>query len=44
MEPTGREVELKGVDILRIVEEKITERWGEFDALGMLSQLGVIPT
>ena len=42
MAPTGREVDLKGVDILRIFDGKIAERWGEFDALGMMSQLGVI--
>ena len=41
--PTGRQVTLKGVDILRIEGGKIAERWGEFDALGMLQQLGVVP-
>ncbi len=42
MAPTGREVALKGVDILRVSDGKIIERWGEFDSLGMLHQLGVI--
>jgi steroid delta-isomerase-like uncharacterized protein len=41
--PTGKHITLKGVDILRIEGGKIVERWGEFDALGMLHQLGVIP-
>ncbi len=41
--PTGKQVTLKGIDILRIDNGRIAERWGEFDALGMLSQLGVIP-
>ena len=41
--PTGKQVTLKGVDILRIEGGKIVERWGEFDALGMLQQLGVLP-
>ena len=41
--PTGRQVRLKGIDILRVEGGKIVERWGEFDALGMLHQLGVIP-
>ena len=41
--PTGRHVTLKGIDVLRIEGGKIVERWGEFDALGMLRQLGVIP-
>ncbi|TDH17910.1 ester cyclase [Segetibacter sp. 3557_3] len=39
---TGKTVVLKGVDILRIENGKIAERWGEFDTLGMLAQLGVI--
>lgn len=42
--PTGKKVSLKGIDIFRIENDKIVERWGEFDALGMLSQLGVIPS
>lgn len=41
--PTGRQVTLKGVDILRVERGEIVERWGEFDALGMLQQLGVVP-
>ena len=40
---TGRQVRLKGVDILRVEGGRIVERWGEFDALGMLQQLGVLP-
>ncbi|MEO5905318.1 MAG: ester cyclase [Saprospiraceae bacterium] len=39
---TGKKVSLRGVDILRVEDGKIVERWGEFDALGMLAQLGVI--
>ena len=41
---TNKKISLKGIDILRIENGKIAERWGEFDALGMLSQLGVIPS
>ena len=40
--PTGKKVMLKGIDILHIEDGKIVERWGEFDALGMLGQLGVL--
>jgi predicted ester cyclase len=29
--------------ILRIAEGKVVERWGEWDALGMMQQLGAIP-
>ena len=38
---TGREVRLKGVDILRAQGGLLVERWGEFDALSMLRQLGL---
>lgn len=41
--PTNKQVTLKGVDILLVENNKIIERWGEYDALGMLSQLGVLP-
>ncbi len=43
MPATGKRVTMTGTDILRIVGGKITERWVNFDQLGMLQQLGVIP-
>jgi len=42
--PTGKKVQVTGITINRIVDGKIVERWNEFDALGMMQQLGVIPT
>jgi steroid delta-isomerase-like uncharacterized protein len=41
--PTGKQVTITGISILRIVGGKIVEEWGEMDMLGMLQQLGVIP-
>jgi len=41
--PTGREVVLRGVNIFRIAEGKIVERWGRLDQLGLLQQLGLAP-
>ncbi len=41
--PTGKRVVYTGIDIFRIADGKIVERWGEVDALGLLQQLGVIP-
>jgi predicted ester cyclase len=41
--PTGNQVTFTGIDILRIAEGKVVEHWGNFDELGMLRQLGVIP-
>ena len=41
--PTGKQVIQTGIDILRVAGGKIVERWGEFDNLGLLQQLGVLP-
>ena len=41
--PTGKQVTLTGISILRIVGGKIVEEWGEMDTLGMLQQLGAFP-
>ena len=41
--PTGREVVLRGVNIFRIADGKIVERWGRLDQLGLLQQLGLAP-
>jgi steroid delta-isomerase-like uncharacterized protein len=40
---TGKQVTLSGIDILRIENGKIAERWAEYDNLGLLQQLGVVP-
>jgi steroid delta-isomerase-like uncharacterized protein len=39
--PTGHDVELHGVNIFRITDGKIVERWGRLDDLGLLQQLGL---
>ena len=41
--PTGKQVTVTGMTITLISNGKSVESWGEFDALGMLQQLGVIP-
>lgn len=40
--PTGKRVTLSGIDILRIAKGVVAERWGEFDMLGLLQQLGAV--
>jgi steroid delta-isomerase-like uncharacterized protein len=42
MPATGRPVTLTGIDILRIVDGRIAERWGEFNGVEMLQQLGAL--
>lgn len=40
---TGREATVTGMIMLRIVDGKIVEGWGEHDRLGQLQQMGVLP-
>ena len=41
--PTGRELVLRGINIFRISGERIIERRGRLDELGLLRQLGMVP-
>jgi predicted ester cyclase len=41
--PTGRKVNLTATGIFRVVDGKATDNWVNFDALGLLQQLGAIP-
>jgi predicted ester cyclase len=42
--PTGNQVRVAGMTISRIEEGKIAEEWEIYDALGMMQQLGAIPS
>ena len=42
--PTGKQVTVTGIDVLGFENGKIAEHWGNRDDLGMLQQLGVIPS
>lgn len=41
--PTGRVVQLRGINLDRVVDGRIVEHWGEADTIGMLRQMGVDP-
>lgn len=41
--PTGKTYDVTGTDIYRIKNGKLTDRWGNEDALGMMQQLGYMP-
>ena len=42
--PTGNRMEITGISIERISEGKVVESWDNYDALGMMQQLGHIPS
>lgn len=42
--PTGKQGSMTGIDIDRVVDGKAVECWTEADNLGLLQQLGVVPS
>jgi predicted ester cyclase len=42
--PTGKRVTMTGISIHRIADGKIVEEWQQWDSLGLMQQLGVVPT
>ena len=38
--PTGQRIAFKGIEIIRIEDERIVERWGEWNGIALLEQLG----
>ncbi len=40
--PTGNTLALEGINIFRVRDGRIVERWGRLDDLGFLTQLGVV--
>ena len=41
--PTGKQVTVSGITISRVKNGKVVEEWSNWDTLGMLQQLGVVP-
>jgi steroid delta-isomerase-like uncharacterized protein len=41
--PTGARVTVTGIELDRVVDGEIQETWVNYDALGMMQQLGVVP-
>jgi len=44
MPPTGKQATVTGISILTITNSQVTEQRVNWDTLGMLQQLGVVPT
>ena len=41
--PTGNEVTIEGIDVLRVAGGRIQERWSRTNDLEMMQQLGAVP-
>jgi steroid delta-isomerase-like uncharacterized protein len=41
--PTGKQIEVSAVDLVRMQDGRAAERWGGLDMYSLLVQLGVIP-
>jgi steroid delta-isomerase-like uncharacterized protein len=41
--PTGKQLDWSGIDLARIIDGKLVERWFCVDALRLVQQLGVLP-
>lgn len=44
MPPTNKSFKINGIDIIVMKDGKATERWGVFEDLSMMTQLGLIPS
>ena len=42
--PTANRAEVAGMDISRICGGKMAESWSNYDVIGIMGQLGVIPS
>jgi predicted ester cyclase len=43
VEPTGAQVEIHVIDIVRVQDGRIVEHWNCVDRVGLLAQLGALP-
>ena len=44
MPPTGKQINVSGMSIMRIANGEIAEEWEIFDLMSMMQQLGAIPS
>jgi steroid delta-isomerase-like uncharacterized protein len=44
MPATNQSITVTGMDFMRFRDGRIAEHWGEMDMMGLLQQLGVIPS
>jgi predicted ester cyclase len=41
---TGRQITINGIDMSRVVDGKIAEHWAQFDIVGVMQQIGALPS
>jgi predicted ester cyclase len=41
--PTGQQVSMGLIDIVRLADGRVVEHWSMADSLGMMQQLGIVP-
>jgi steroid delta-isomerase-like uncharacterized protein len=44
LQPTGKSITMTGIEIFRIENGKIAELWGEANLIGLIQQLGILPS
>lgn len=44
LSPTGKDVRIEVIDIVRIADGQIVEHWNVVDQLGLMRQLGALPS
>ncbi len=42
--PTGKQIAFSGITVERIKDGKIVERWASYDMMGLMQQLGLVPS
>ena len=40
--PTGKQITMAGIEMFRVADGKIVERWAEFDMMSLMQQLGAM--
>ena len=40
---SGRQINVEVIDILRVVDEKVTDHWSAMDMMGLMQQIGAAP-
>lgn len=42
VDPTGKPVEVQGINVYRIEDDRIAEMWIQVDTMGLMQQIGVV--